>query len=81
MSVDQWIAKLPALVTPAQAEHASWNLRDFLRDVGGSDDAQLRRSLRPHVSALLQLSIRGYWQRKHRPLVGEADAQRAARAI
>jgi hypothetical protein len=74
-AVDEWIATLPALVTPAQAERASSNLREFLRNVDGSDDAQLRSALRAHVSTLLQLSIRGYWQRTHRSLIGEAALQ------
>ena len=74
-ALDKWIAQLPALVTPAQAEHASANLTEFLRGVDRSDDAQVQRALRPHVGALLQLSIRGYWHITHRPLIPEADLQ------
>ncbi|MGH8291631.1 MAG: hypothetical protein ACREV7_22075 [Steroidobacteraceae bacterium] len=73
--IDQWIAQLPALVAPGEAEHASGNLSEFLRNVDGLDHAQLRRALRPHVNALLQLSIRGYWQTTHQPLLGEVDLQ------
>jgi hypothetical protein len=73
-ALDEWIANLPARVTPAQAEHASGNLRECLRDAD-ADDAQLRRALRAHVGALLQLSIRGYWQIAHRPLIAQRDLQ------
>ena len=74
-ALDEWIANLPAWMTRAQAEHASGNLREFLRNADGFDDAQLRRALRAHVGALLQLSIRGYWQIAHRPLIAERDLQ------
>ncbi|HJS92156.1 MAG TPA: hypothetical protein VJ738_19475 [Steroidobacteraceae bacterium] len=72
-ALDQWIAQLPAWVTRAQAEHASANLAECLRGVDGSHDAQLRSALCPYVGALLQLSIRGYWQVTHRPLLPETD--------
>jgi len=76
-SVERWLAKLPALVTPSQAEQASRNLSVFLREERWPDEVVPGRVLRLHVNALLQLSIRGYWQQRHRPLIGpDGDARR-----
>ena len=74
-ALDDWIAQLPPWVTPAQAEHASGNLTQLLRHADHSDDTHLRSALLPHFGALLQLSIRGYWQITHRPLLPETDLQ------
>jgi hypothetical protein len=76
-SIERWIAKLPARVTPAQAKRASQDLAAFLREERWPDDGLLGKALRVHVSSLLELSIRAYWRQSHRPLIGpEADATR-----
>lgn len=77
ISIERWIAKLPARVIPAEAEHASQNLAAFLHEERWPDDVLLGKALRVHVSSLLELSIRAYWRQSHRPLIGpEADATR-----
>ena len=68
-SFDRWIDELPDLVSPAEGELASRNFSAALRHRAWPDEAQLCRALAPHVSALLQLAIRGYWYEKQRPLL------------
>ena len=76
-SVEHWIGKLPALVTPVQAQQAAQNLCTFLQAERWPDDARFGRALRLYVSSLLQVSVRGYWRQTHRPLIGpETEASR-----
>ncbi|MGH7747768.1 MAG: hypothetical protein ACREQ5_23860, partial [Candidatus Dormibacteria bacterium] len=58
---DKWIAVLADSPGPPQAELASRNLLTYLRDEKFSDESQLVKTLGPHLSALFQVAIRGYW--------------------
>jgi len=78
-SVDKWIALLPDLTTPQQAEFASRNLLSFMRDEDCPDDTQLDRALRPYMSGLLQLAIRAHWYAERRPLLGPEEESQGSR--
>ncbi len=73
-SVDRWIARLPERPSQGQAEFASRNLWTYLRDEKFVDELQLAKTLNPYVPALLQVAIRGYWNRERRPLVDRPQA-------
>jgi len=77
-SLDRWIDELPDWITPAEGELASRNLSAALRHGTWPNEPQLCRALAPHVSALLQLAIRGYWYEKHRPLLAPHNKPRPA---
>jgi hypothetical protein len=67
--VEKWTASLSDSPTSSQAEFASRNLLTLLRDETFSDDAQLAKTLGPHIPALLQLAIRGYWYSERSALI------------
>jgi len=78
-AVDKWIALLPAVVAPVQAEPASRNLSAFLRNEDCPDEAQLGRALQPYLSSLLQLAIRAYWYQERRALLSPGEESPSAR--
>ncbi|HEY2678559.1 MAG TPA: hypothetical protein VGI65_16415 [Steroidobacteraceae bacterium] len=68
-SVDRWIALLDDRPVPMEAEFASRNLYTYLRDEKFPDEMQLAKTLNAYVPELLQVAIRGYWNRERQPLL------------
>ena len=68
-SVDRWIAALEDRPSQPHAEFASRNLWTYLRDEQFPDEMQVVKTLNPYVPSLLQVAIRGHWEREREPLI------------